>query len=251
MNVAISSSRRATASSPITVGGFVPLSTTDYPGGHLAAVLFLQGCPRRGADCHNPSLQSRRGAVARSWDEVMDFLDSRRGLLDAVVFSGGEPTLQAGLGAAIDEVRSKGFRVGLHTAGIYPRRLRELLPKVDWVGLDVKAPFGDYARIVGRPTDGAGAQESLDLVLESGVEHEVRLTFHSRLFDAHTLLGIANGLARRGVRSFALQEFRAIGCRDANLAAQTVQPLPAPVVDAMRRLFPRFELRRSEELQCL
>ena len=67
------------------------------------------------------------------------------GLIDAVVFSGGEPTIDPTLGAAMDEVRALGSAVGLHSGGIYPRRLRELLPRADWVGPDVKAPLDDAA----------------------------------------------------------------------------------------------------------
>ena len=79
------------------------------------------------------------------------------GLLDAVVFSGGEPTLQAGLLDAMLEVRELGFKIGLHTAGMYPQRLAAILPLMDWVGMDVKAPFADYARITGTPGSGERA----------------------------------------------------------------------------------------------
>jgi anaerobic ribonucleoside-triphosphate reductase activating protein len=232
----------------VDIGGLVPLSTTDYPGGHLAAVLFLQGCPWRCGYCHNPALQPRRLAQTLRWAEVERFLDKRVGLLDAVVISGGEPTVHAGLARLIDRIRAKGFGVGLHTAGIYPRRLAEVLPRVDWVGFDVKARFDDYARVIRRSGGGSAADESLQRVLDSGVDYEVRLTWHSELFAPEGVLEIANALARRGVRRFALQEFRATGCRDIDLIVHPVEPMPRPILEAIERLFPRFEHRRAEEL---
>jgi pyruvate formate lyase activating enzyme len=229
----------------IDIGSLVPLSTTDYPGGVPAAVIFLQGCPWRCAYCHNPSLQPRHLASTLPWSRVERFLEKRRGELEAVVLSGGEPTLHAALGALVERVHDMGYKVGLHTAGIYPRRLAAVLPLLDWVGFDVKARFDDYVRITGRSLGGEAADESLQILLDSGVEHEVRLTWHSSLFAPDALLEIANGLARRGVRNFALQEFRPGGCRNPDLTEEPMQPLPADVLEAIERLFTHFELRRS------
>ena len=80
---------------PLRIGGLTPLSTTDYPG-QLAAAVFCQGCPWRCGYCHNPHLIPATVKQGIDWVEVMRFLERRRGLLDAVVFSGGEPTLQPG-----------------------------------------------------------------------------------------------------------------------------------------------------------
>jgi pyruvate formate lyase activating enzyme len=234
----------------IDIGGLVPLSTTDYPGGVPAAIIFLQGCPWRCAYCNNPSLQPRHLASTLPWSYVEHFLEKRRATLDAVVLSGGEPTLHAALGVLVNRVRDLGYKVGLHTAGIYPRRLAAVLPHLDWVGFDVKSRFDDYERVTGRSIGGEAADESLQLLIESGVEHEVRLTWHPRLFAPDALLEIANGLARRGVRNFALQEFRAAGCPNPELTAEAVQPLPTDVREALERLFPRFEVRRAQVVTC-
>ena len=104
---------------PLSVGGLTPLTTIDYPD-NLSAVVFCQGCPLRCRYCHNAELLPRRGATHIAWRDILYFLRQRQGLLDAVVFSGGEPTQQRGLADAIDEVRALGFKIGLHTAGIYP-----------------------------------------------------------------------------------------------------------------------------------
>ncbi len=201
----------------LRVGGLTPLSTTDWPG-MLTAVVFCQGCPWRCSYCHNPHLIPARGEHEIPWDEVLAFLHRRRGLLDGVVFSGGEPTAQSGLVDAVREVRALGFKIGLHTGGAYPRRLAGVLPWLDWVGLDAKAPFTEYARITGVAGSGEAALASLDTVLASGVETEIRTTVHPSLLADAEVLALARTLAAHGVRRQRLQAFRSTGCTDPSLA---------------------------------
>ena len=159
----------------LRIGGLTPLTSVDYPG-ELAAVVYCRGCPWRCPYCHNADLQDPDGPCEPSWAEVLDFLERRRGLLDAVVFSGGEPTAQQALGAAMAEVRAMGFKVGLHTGGPYPERITQLLPLVDWIGLDIKALPEDYPLVTAVPGSGDKAWQSLHLLLEAGVDLEVRTT---------------------------------------------------------------------------
>ena len=227
----------------LRISGFTPLSTTDFPG-QLAAVVFVQGCAWRCRYCHNPEIQSRRAPPMMSWNEVIDFLDRRQGLLDAVVFCGGEPTVDRHLGTAIEDVRQRGFKVGLHTAGIYPGRLRALLPNIDWVGFDVKAPFAEYANTTGVRASGVPAQESLNHLLHSGVDYEVRTTRHPELLPSGKLRSMAASLRQQGVDTFALQEFRPDGCNDALLDSRP-SPLNDDDANHLRGLFPTFILRRA------
>lgn len=226
----------------LEVGGLVPLSTHDFPD-RLSAVVFLRGCPWKCAYCHNPELQSRVGEAAFDWQAVLDFLDRRAGLLDAVVFSGGEPTMQASLALGVAEVRRRGFAVGLHTAGIYPRRLGQVLPQLDWVGLDIKAGFAAYPRVTRCRTGASAARESLEMLLASGVPHEVRTTWHPSLMTLEELLHLAQDLARRGVRRFALQLFSPAGCADEALRSRPAQAPDATLVARMHSLFDQFSLR--------
>ncbi len=202
----------------LRVGGLTPLSSTDWPG-QLSAVVFCQGCPWRCGYCHNPDLIPAQAASEIAWDDVMALLRRRQGLLDAVVFSGGEPTLQAALPDAMREVRAFGFRIGLHTGGMYPKRLEAVLPLVDWVGLDVIAPFGAYATVTGVDGSGARALEGLEQVLASGVDHEVRTTVHPALVDDAALAALARDLAARGVKRYVVQAFRPQGCENVELRA--------------------------------
>jgi pyruvate formate lyase activating enzyme len=208
----------ADAPPALRIGGLTPLSATDYPGA-LAAVVFCQGCPWRCGYCHNPHLLSRCGGHELAWPAVLDFLERRRGLLDAVVYSGGEPTVQGALPDAMRATRALGFKVGLHTAGMAPRRLAAVLPLADWVGMDIKAPFDDYPRITGVRGSGHAARKSARLILASGVAHEFRTTVHPALLREPELQRLASELAGLGARHYVLQAFRAQGCAATAFAA--------------------------------
>lgn len=191
----------------LRVGGLTPLTTIDFPG-ELAAVVFCQGCPWRCAYCHNGHLLPTDGDHLIPWDAVLAFLEARRGLLDAVVFSGGEPTLQSGLGEAMESVRGLGFKVGLHTAGPYPERLRRVLHLVDWVGLDIKALPQAYPEVTGIPGSGEQAWASLKVLLESGVAHEVRTTAIPGRHGPEDLDLLTRRLAELGATHHRLQTCR-------------------------------------------
>lgn len=226
------------------LGGVVAFSTTDWPG-QLAAVLFLQGCPWRCGYCHNPHLVAPRSADEADWGETLAWLATRRGLLDGVVFSGGEPTLQPGLGEAIRDVRALGFAIGLHAGGAYPRRLQEVVGEVDWVGLDLKAPCGDYERVTGVPGSGDPAFASLAVLQRSGVAHEVRTTVHPALTPPPVLLELARELAAAGVTRWVLQPFRPAGCGSAALvaAAPSGAQIDGDLVAALSAHVPRIVVR--------
>lgn len=204
------------AGSGIAIGGFSPLSTCDWPD-ELVATVFCQGCPFACRYCHNTDLIPSGPGAGPDWDMVLSLLNERRGLLDGVVFSGGEPTLQKALPEAIAVVRGLGFRVGLHTAGPYPERLVKLLPHVDWIGFDIKAPFADYERITGVSGSGLRARESLAALVDSGVAFDVRTTVHPLLLTEGDLARLDADIAVLGVGPTRRQAFRDNGCRDIEL----------------------------------
>lgn len=191
----------------LRVGGLTRLTSIDFPG-RLAAVVFCQGCPWRCGYCHNPDLLDASAATGWSWAQVLAFLQTRRGLLDGVVFSGGEPTLQAALPSALAAVRALGFQTALHTGGMYPERLAAVLPLLDWVGLDIKAPLHCHDAVTGTPGSGPRTRETLRTLLASGVPYECRTTWHPGLFGADALLALADELAALGVTHWVLQACR-------------------------------------------
>ena len=224
----------------LRIGGIEPFSTIDWPG-KLACVTFLAGCPWRCPYCQNHVLQ-RMDAGELDESALYSLLAKRRGLLDGVVFSGGEPLAQPDVVEVARHVRELGFAVAVHTCGAYPSRLREMLPYLDWVGLDVKAPWDAYDSITGLPGAGALARESLDAVLEAGVEFEARTTWHPDLLTADDMATIAHELAARGVRTWAVQAYRHQGTTG-ELANVTVYPSDLPY--ELPELFERFEFRRA------
>lgn len=224
----------AGGSEGLRIGGLTRLTSIDFPG-RLAAVVFCQGCPWRCGYCQNPALLDAATPGALAWSAVRAFLQQRQGLLDGVVFSGGEPTLQAALGPALAEVRALGFATGLHTGGMYPERLQQVLPHLDWVGLDIKAPAHRHAAITRTPGGGARAAQSLRLLLEQGVALECRTTWHPGLFDRDGLFELADALAAQSVPHWVLQTCREPGALAPGLSARDLADLGAR--------FQRFECR--------
>ncbi|WP_223912851.1 anaerobic ribonucleoside-triphosphate reductase activating protein [Actinomyces capricornis] len=204
--------------SELVIAGLVPLSTVDWPG-RLSATVFTQGCPWNCHYCHNQDLIPVRVPGKVSWREVRDLLSRRRGLLDAVVFTGGEALRQHACAAAAAEARGLGFEVGLHTAGVYPRRLAEMVAAglVDWVGLDIKALPEHYRQVVGRPNSGGKAWECLELLVgaadRGGPDFEVRTTVAPGDVTAEDAYEVARRVHAAGARSYALQQARSEGAR--------------------------------------
>ena len=196
----------------LSVGGLTTISTVDYPD-HLAAVVFTQGCPWRCVYCHNQHLQSvvSQGRQKQlRWSDVLDFLQTRIGLIEAVVFSGGEPLLQDALLNAIIDVKKMGFLVGLHTGGGNSWNLQKVISHVDWIGLDLKTSFADYESITNIMGSGEEARRSFEIAIAADVVLEARMTMDSSI-DVATALSAFEEVARMGVKTAVLQK-----CRDKN-----------------------------------
>lgn len=225
---------------PLLIGGITPFSTVDWPG-KLACVAFLAGCPWRCPYCQNHLLQSFSAAQQTDKD-LFALLSERHGLLDGVVFSGGEPLAQEAVIDAAAHARDMGFAVGLHTCGAYPERLRQMLPYLDWVGIDIKAPWDAYDQITRVPGTSALVQQSLGLLLESGVALETRTTWHPSLLSPADIAAIAHSLSAQGVTTWAVQAYRHMGTTG-ELPDQTVYPIDVPT--EVEGLFEHFEFRRA------
>lgn len=223
----------------LRIGGVTPCSSLDWPG-QLAAVVFLQGCPWRCTYCHNNDLQVGNGSGRVSWADVECLLRLRHGLLDGVVFSGGEPTAQPALADALARVATLGFSSALHTAGVYPRILQRCLPQLAWIALDIKALPDGYDQLTGVAGSQARVDESLDLLLAAGIPFECRTTVDWALLPPADLMLLGERLAARGVTDYAVQLARSAGTHyqtggDARGAEH--------VLARLQELFPRFSLR--------
>jgi pyruvate formate lyase activating enzyme len=198
---------RHTARKKMILGGLQRLSLIDYPK-KVSCVAFARGCNYNCPYCHNPSLvEPKLFAPAVSEKTFFEFLDKRQGLLDGVVASGGEPTLQKDLPAFLEKVREKKFLTKLDTNGSNPEMLRELLEKklVDYIAMDYKAPLRKYVEVVRTDVDAKKIEESVYLIKESGLDYEFRTTASPALLSRDDFVEIAREL--EGANKFVLQQF--------------------------------------------
>lgn len=190
----------------IQIGGLVSFTTIDYPG-KLSAVLFLVGCPLRCAYCSNPHLLDV-GPGEYDPEKVYDWLQSRVGKLEAVVFSGGEALMQGDATLSfMKRVRDLGFAIGLHTNGFYPKMLERAAEYVDWIGLDYKATRSKYESLVGNSIAYDNMIQSLEFWKTTGKDFEVRITCDPRFIDKNDLIAIVEDLHNRGVTTIAIQKY--------------------------------------------
>lgn len=190
----------------LQIGGLVSFTTIDYPG-KLAAVLFLKGCPLNCEYCSNSHLiaveQGEYDPV-----KVFDWIKSRVGKLEGIVFSGGEALMQADTTIEyMSRVKELGFAIGLHTNGFYPELLRKVSHIVDWVGLDFKATKEHYKDLTKIDIAYDRMMESLKYWVATGRGLEVRTTCDPRFVSKEDLLEIARISSGLGVKNFAVQKY--------------------------------------------
>lgn len=188
--------------------GLQKLSMVDFPG-KLAATVFTGGCDLRCPFCHNAPLVTRAAEQPElSRQEVLDFLRSRRGLLDGVVLSGGEPLLHPGAADFLREVRDLGFSVKLDTNGCHPAALAEILERrlVDYVAMDIKNSPEKYPQTVGVPAFNLDlVRESVRLLRGGTADYEFRTTVVQGLHTPADMESIGRWL--EGAPRYYLQRF--------------------------------------------
>ena len=226
------------------IGGLQKVTLLDYPG-KVACTVFLPGCNLRCPFCHNPALVlPDRETDSLSTEELLAFLETRRGKLDGVCVTGGEPTLYEDLPALLRQIRGLGFAVKLDTNGSHPATLRSLVEEglADYVAMDVKNSPEQYAATVGLPDfDLAPIRESVAYLLSGAVDYEFRTTAVAEFHNDASFRGIAQWIA--GARRYYIQCFTD---RDSVLQAGLHAPEKAQLehwADIVRPLVPDVELR--------
>jgi len=181
--------------------GFIQKTTLiDYPG-KVAATIFTSGCNFKCRFCYNKDLVE--GTVEEiSEKEVFDFLESRKGLLEAIVICGGEPTIHSDLPEFISKIKDLGFLVKLDTNGTNIDVLRKSIDLVDYIAMDVKAPKAKYKEIVGIDCD---VQESIDLIKNSNIDYEFRTTLVPGLVEKKEIMGIVKWISP--AKRYIIQNF--------------------------------------------
>lgn len=188
------------------IAGLMKLTLLDFPG-RVACTVFLAGCNFRCPFCHNGSLV-RGGDGDISREELLAFLKKRRGVLDGVCVTGGEPLMNPDVAELIREIKSLGYPVKLDTNGSYPERLSELIGEglIDYVAMDVKHREGAYATACGVEVDEAKIEKSIEILKSSGIEHEFRTTVVKGI---HTAEDIAQCAKRIGAgEKYFLQSYK-------------------------------------------
>ncbi|PID77647.1 MAG: anaerobic ribonucleoside-triphosphate reductase activating protein [Deltaproteobacteria bacterium] len=189
------------------IGGFMPLSLIDFPG-TPAAVIFTQGCNWRCRYCHNNQLIPKKAKDLYAEEKVLSLLERRKGLLQGVVITGGEPTLQADLIVFMEKIKSMGFKVKLDTNGTNPDLLEQVLSEnaADFIAMDIKASREKYGKIIGCVPDMACISRSIRLIANSGISHQFRTTFDTSILRQEDLEKIKGYLPENS--SYVVQKCR-------------------------------------------
>ena len=191
------------------IAGLQKMTLLDYPG-KVAATVFLGGCNFRCPYCHNASLIDPGAQTTEIAEEAFfSFLRKRKGWIDGVCVSGGEPLLQAGLPAFLKKIRDLGFLVKLDTNGSYPQKLKRLVNDglLDYVAMDIKHSPAKYAAAAGITGDILPqVRESVAFLLQSPVECEFRTTVVRGMHTAEDVAEIGQWI--EGAEHFILQNFK-------------------------------------------
>lgn len=190
------------------IGGLQKLTLLDYPG-KVACTLFLSGCNLRCPYCHNPALvlPEQSNAPGMPESEVFAFLEQRKGKLDGICITGGEPTLQPELPGFLEKLRGLGYAIKLDTNGTNPGMLNRLLHDgiLNYVAMDIKNSPSRYAETCGGADVLSKVRESADLLLNSPTDYEFRTTVCKPLHTEKEMEEIGRWL--RGAKRYFLQPF--------------------------------------------
>lgn len=192
------------------IGGLQKTSLLDFPE-KIAAIVFTMGCNFRCGYCHNPELINGEAKI----EDVFEFLKTRQGKLDGVVITGGEPCLQKDLPEFIKQVKELGFAVKLDTNGSFPEMLEKVLPDLDYVAMDIKAPLEKYSQIVNVDVDTSKILKSIEVLKNGGVDYEFRTTVVKSQLSFEDFEKI--GQLIQGAPRYYLQRFEASKILDKSL----------------------------------
>ncbi len=190
------------------IKGFQPLTLIDYPG-QLAAIIFFGGCNLRCHYCYNKllALNSPELPIINE-DQIFSFLENRNGLIDGVVITGGEPTLQEDLTEFIKKIKQLGFLVKLDTNGTNPDIVKELIDNklVDYIAMDIKNIPESYEKTTTVGIDIKNVMETVKIIMGSGIDYEFRTTVLPKLISKKDFLKIGEWL--KGAKKYCIQQFK-------------------------------------------
>ena len=189
------------------IHGLMKMTLLDYPG-HVACTVFLAGCNLRCPYCHNSELIDKKTKPLMDDKELLAFLKKRKGLLDGVAFTGGEPLMSEGLEDLIVTIRNMSYSIKLDTNGCFPDRLKKLIDRglIDYIAMDIKNSPERYYETAGtKHLDFDKIRESISVIMNSSADYEFRTTVVKELFDEKSFEGIGDLI--RGAKNYFLQAF--------------------------------------------
>ena len=223
--------------------GIEKVSFVDYEG-MMCATIFTGGCNYRCPFCHNGGIVLDKYKEI-SEDDILEYLRSRKGLLDAVTISGGEPTLQPDLKEFILKVRGLGFLVKLDTNGTNPDCLIDLIENnlLDYVAIDIKTNFGDYSKVSGVPNSlTENVKKSIEYLKNSGLDYELRTTLVNEFHTKDSIVNMAKEL--NGHKRLYLQKFKeSADCINATGLSAVPKAKANEFVDILKKTISMVELR--------
>lgn len=188
------------------IGGFQKMTMLDYPG-KVACTIFTYGCNFRCPFCHNATLVIDEASLL-SEDEILSYLNKRKGILDGVCITGGEPLLQNDIFDFIKKVKDLGLLVKLDTNGSYPEKLKEAIDRglVDYVAMDIKTSKGNYSKVADVNVKIQDIEKSIQILLENKVDYEFRTTVVRELHTKEDFEKISEWI--KGAKRYFLQCFK-------------------------------------------
>ena len=190
------------------INGFLKMTLLDFPN-HVACTVFTAGCNMRCPFCHNASLVTKINSDERISEKyIMNYLEKRKGLLDGVAITGGEPLMHTDIADFIKDIRSLGYKIKLDTNGTFPERLSALIDKgmLDYVAMDIKNCPEKYAETTGVPSfDFTPVNESVKILTEGKTDYEFRTTVVRQFHDISSIERAASFIA--GAKQYFLQSF--------------------------------------------
>ena len=193
------------------IKGLQKTTLLDFPG-KVACTVFTGGCNFRCPFCHNASLVLRPNDTGEiDVEEFFEFLRKRKGILDGVCITGGEPLLQKDIVPFLERIHSMGFAIKIDTNGSFPQKLSEIIDKglVDHIAMDIKNAPEKYALTAGTKALPDGVTQSIHLIMNSGVSYEFRTTVVKGLHDEKDIESIAKLI--HGAEKYYLQLFKDSG----------------------------------------
>jgi len=221
------------------IGGFQKTSLLDYPD-RISAIVWTVGCNFKCPFCYNKNLVDGNVELIPE-DEVLSFLKKRKGMLEALSISGGEPFLQKDIADFVMKTKKLGYLVKIDTNGMYPEKLKELIGKklVDYVSMDVKAPKKKYDKLAGVKTDIKKIEESIEIIKKSAPDYEFKTTFVPDLLKKEDIIKIAKWL--EGSEKYFLQQFKA-NTPLISPALEKITPYPKEyIIETFEEIKPYFK----------